>query len=486
MTKPFMICKMIFKIWQRNIKKILNTKSKVLGASLFIVFTLLLSVVAGYIIVNPVVSTFINGDNRSMYLLLAGTLVNVSIMTTSLFVLVKSVTQEQGEFIMQLNWFPLTTFERNLGYKMPIFLVILSIEFFLNILLLIPSFVMNGLNGGLLLVIMLTFIIQAIFIFFLNSIIYDFGIFIISKIGLAYRKVITLSILLIAVFYYFIETFSVDRILSSYTKFDYNLLYLGNGILMKVLNNTLFDDVSYVRVVGCILGVTIVAVGTLFLNEKVQENNSSKILRFLPMSKGFNISLMIKEVKVQLRNEENFTNILLFLFLAIAARLKLQDLESNAIVIGLVSLVCSTVALNSFGNENNYFKMYKATGAQLLRVLLLKELALFIIAYSLFLIIIALILGISISLNIILISMPIVFTSIMILYILGILIPVDKKNPYMGILAFVVLFLTMIPAAIILSQAITTTLSFIIMFALIIIVLFYNFYLVAKWRINYE
>ena len=86
----------------------------------------------------------------------------------------------------------------------------------------------------------------------------------------------------------------------------------------------------------------------------------------------------------------------------------------------------------------------------------------------------------------VLISIPIVISSIISLYILGILIPVDNKNPYMGVFAFFILFFTMIPIVVILNQIITTNMSLIIVAVVLTIILFAAFYLVAKWRIKYE
>lgn len=486
MTKSLIICKLIFKIWQRSLAKILNTKSKVVGVISFLIFIIALSIIAGYCVVNPIIVMFVNGDTRSLYLLFSGILVNISVVTTALFVLVKSVIQERGEFEMQLNWFPLTTFQRNLGYKLPIFFVVFVSELFINTLLVVPSLVMNDLQVGFLLASILAFIIQITFVFFLNTIIYDFCIFIISMIGLPYRKLITLLILLMSVFYYFIENFSVEGILSSYTKFDYNILYLISGVLMKSVKVVAFNSVSYLRISIYILITAFLALSTLFCYEKVQNNNSSKILKFLPMSKGFNRSLIIKEVKVQIRNEENYINIIIFLLLSILVRFKLGNLEPNIMIIGIVSLVSSMLALNSFGNENNYFIMYKANGVELLKVLISKALGLCIIGYGLFLLITIIILGINMDIYQVLISIPIVISSIISLYILGILIPVDNKNPYMGVFAFFILFFTMIPIVVILNQIITTNMSLIIVAVVLTIILFAAFYLVAKWRIKYE
>ena len=456
------------------------------GAIAFLVFITVLAVIAGFYIVNPIILMFINGDNRSLYLLLSGILVNISVVTTGLFILVKSVTQERGEFEMQLNWFPLTTFERNLGYKLPIFFVIFCSELFLNILLVVPSLIMNGIQGGFLLLIILTFIVQIIIAFFLNTILFDFCIFILSMIKLPYKKLVTLLILLISIFYYFSTNFSVERILSSYMKFDYNILYLSSGALMKSVNIATFNSVSYIRIFAYILVIVVIGLSTLFLREKVQNTNSSRLLNFLPMSKNFHISLIIKEAKVQIRNEENFINIVIFLLLATFARFKLGSIQSNIIIIGIVSLLSSMLALNSFGNENNYFIMYKANGVNLIKVLISKLIGLFIVGYVLFLFINIIIIGMKMNIYMILLSIPMVVTSIMSIYILGILIPVDNKNPYMGVFAFFIAFFTTLPMVVILNQLITTTISLIITAILFTTLLFVAFYFVAKWRIKYE
>lgn len=469
-------------MWKSTFKKMLNSKIKKM---LFAFFFLLLSIlcgVIGYQLVNPTVGLFFDGDNRTLYFLFVSLLINVSIISSVLYIILKVITPEQNEFSEILGWFPITNFQKNIGYRLPIFLVICCFMEYIYLLLLAPSFLANKIGFVNLLLVLLIIFIQSILILSIDAMIYNFLNYIFSILGFTYKRVVSIFILIVIISAYYLETYSVIEIQNSYFQFHYNLFYLLVPIIMKILGAAALMNVKVGTIVLVTLICLLLALGTLFLNERPVNNKKIRIFKNLPIGKSWTRAIMTKEVKMQCRNDENFTNCLVFFLCIIILKIRYLYFECNLLLICIISVFMSIIAINSYGNEEKFFPMYKIMGKSYLKIMLLKIAGLMIVAIAGFLVCSEFISDLHNNIDLLLIGMVLILDSIVLLFGVGVIFPVNEKNPYIGMIGFVSLLLIVFPLIVILSKLGEAKIYIYIGMIVLQAVLTAMLCIVARWR----
>lgn len=119
-------------MWQQEMYKLFDTQTKRIIVVLFFLFAVTMGAIIGYSFTGVFMKAFLNGDERSLGLLVVSMAINASIFTSLLFVLIKVRTPEQDRFSMQLSWFPLSTFQKSFGYFIPMVTVVAGLVLFLS------------------------------------------------------------------------------------------------------------------------------------------------------------------------------------------------------------------------------------------------------------------------------------------------------------------------------------------------------------------
>src|SRR5690606_28904928 len=144
LKKSFIISNFMLKMWMKEILKILNTKTKQAVSVIVALFLIFIASLVGYQLTSLSLTSFFSGDPKSLTLLIVSMYFNASIFTMVLFILFKTVATDYDRLSIQLSWFPIKRYEKNLGYfllfsNMLIGLVILFIS-----LIIVPASVMQG------------------------------------------------------------------------------------------------------------------------------------------------------------------------------------------------------------------------------------------------------------------------------------------------------------------------------------------------------
>lgn len=434
----------MLKMWKKEIRKILNTKTKIAISIIISLFLLFITSLAGYELTSITLSSFLNGDTRSLTLLTVSMFLNASIFTIVFFILFKTVASDYDRLSIQLSWLPVKSFEKNLGYFILFSSVIISLVFIIISLIILPAFLKSGVGIQFIFAFLLGLILQISFILFLTQGIYNLVNFIVKICKIPFTKLLTLFLLVFICLTYGLETIHIQKLLENYSEFDYNFMYLLTPIFLWIVQELTYMDVNIFLIFGVYVGVAIASYFSLFLMDTEKEKRSLKLLRFIPMPTSKLGALIVKEMKSQCRNEENLLNFILIVLLTILFSIKFS-FDHQLVILFILSGTTGIIALNSFGNDLKMNSSYKLFGMTPWKVAFSKLVGLSILSF-IQLIVYCLILmyvpeTITVSLQIILISI----NSIALFYVAGMLIPLDKNNPYTGILAFSFLLCMLVP-----------------------------------------
>lgn len=239
-------------MWQREINKIFDTTMKRILAILFFLFTVTIAAIIGYSFTGAFLKAFLTGREQSLGLLATSMSINASIFTSLLFVLIKVRTPEQDRFSMQLSWLPLTTFQKSLGYFIPIMAVVSSIILFIIGILLIPNFIINRIGIGFSIGFFAMIFVQTIFVLSFINLIYNITYMFILKIKFPLQKFFSLFVLLVLVSGYILAHFNINKIAKAYQTFDYHFMYFSAPFFLS-LQGIYPEGVNYFILTGFIL-----------------------------------------------------------------------------------------------------------------------------------------------------------------------------------------------------------------------------------------
>lgn len=485
LIKSFEISKMMLKMWQKEIHKLLNTGTKKMLALSFLLVAIGVGAMVGYSFTGMFLSSFLNGDKGPLGLFVISMLMNASIFTFVFFILFTVRTPEQNSFSMQLSWSPLTPFQRSLGYYIPFAGAVACLVLFIMFILLVPNFIASGVGIRFTAAFFAALFVQIIFFFSILHLVYNLAYIVILAFGFPLQKFFSLFALIALAVYYGLSSFDVERIQNAYLSFDYNLTYFAVPVF-QLLNG---QEAGFGA--AAVLTVMAAAVSASFLSLNLvpilTEKKSSKLFSFLKIPSAKSLALTVKEIKSQARNEENVLNFifLLLAFCFLKYKFQLGFTGESYIVLGGVTGI---VAFNSFGNDKRMMPVYKALHLKMTTVLWSKYLGLCALGLVQLCTFSLLTWTFPDSFAVFWKTMAVLLNSIAVFYLAGIMFPLDRNNPYMGIFSFGMLLLFLIPLFFIGNYVIDKILGhgllfFVPFLELLLILLLHGGF---KWRYHYD
>ncbi|MFN2746792.1 MULTISPECIES: hypothetical protein [Bacillus] len=485
LIKSFEISKMMLKMWQKEMGKLLNTGTKKGMAALFLLLAISMGAIIGYSFTGMFLSSFLNGDVRSLGLFVISMYMNASIFTFVFFILFKVRTPEQHSFSMQLSWFPLTAFERSLGYYIPFAGAVSFLVLFFMLVLLIPNFMASGVGFWFAFSFFAVLFVQIIFFFSLLNLVYHLVYIIILKFGFPLQKFFSLFVLVVLAVFYAMTQFDLANIQNAYASFDYNLTYFAAPLFLLLNGQAI--DAAFIPIVMILAAAVAGSFLSLNFVPILTEKKSSKLFSFIKIPSSKPLSLMVKEIKTQARNEENMLNFIFLLLALCFLKYRFQfgfTGESYAVLGGVTGII----AFNSFGNDMKMLAVYKSLHLKMAAVLWSKYLGLCVLGLLQLCLFSLLTWTFPESFPVFLQTLGVLLNSIAMFYLAGIIFPLDRHNPYMGIFSFGMLLLCLIPLFFIGNYAIDKIsgqgLLFLIpCLELVLILLLYGGF---KWRYHYD
>lgn len=442
MIQSLIISKLLFKLWLKYIKEILNSKSKIVLFISLSLFIFISACLVSYFFTNEILSLFLSGELRLIYLLLLTSMVSISSFSFAIFAFINNVTPEQNIVTRLLSCFPIRTINRRLGYYAPQVLIIVSSSLLFGLILYLPSMIFNKISFGIIASFYICIFLQSIFITILLFFIYNVLFFITQKIKLPYHKNITLIILtFISILYVFSYFGKINDLAINYNTFSYNLLNITAPIFLSLLGIHNFVSVNYLLVAAIVIMFFIGFYLSLLIRDCPEEKNPSKIFWFIPMPKNKFISMVLKEFKVQIRNEEIIVFNIFILIISLMLRFRFNLTLTTPLVIGVCAAISGSSAINSFGIEKDMLPLYKTTGVRLITYIISKLLGSFLLSLTMYAALLIILFSPSVSITSVVSGILILLTTVLILYLIGVIFPVSNQSPpYMqGILVFLMI-----------------------------------------------
>lgn len=434
----------MLKMLGKQVLKILDTKIKLITAVIVLLCIFSIAAISGYQITSVGLASFLQGgDTRSITLLTISMYLNASLLTFIFFILFKSVTSDQDWLSAQLSWFPVTLFEKNLGYFIPFIGVVLLLVYFAMSIILVPAFIMQHVGLGFGTAFFFGLLLQTVFILCLIQLLYNIVHFFVSLCKLPFGKFFTLFLVILACIVYGLATFSIQSMIGAFITFDYNIAYFVSPLFLQIVGELSHMKVNILLVLGIYIITVLLSFFSLFLIRIRSEKRSPKLLRFIPMPSNKMSALIVKEIKTQCRNEENLLNFFLIAVFVLLLKLKFNFTGGTILVLTLAGIT-GMIALNSFGNDKKMFLAYKIYDIHSSAIAVAKYIGVCILAFIQFILFCTLILYIP-SVNDIWTIIIVVINSTAVFYLNGTIIPLDKNNPYTGILSFSILICILIP-----------------------------------------
>ncbi|WP_144516524.1 hypothetical protein [Bacillus sp. WP8] len=441
--KSLTISKMMLKMWQQEMYKLFDTQTKRIIVVLFFLFAVTMGAIIGYSFTGVFMKAFLNGDERSLGLLVVSMAINASIFTSLLFVLIKVRTPEQDRFSMQLSWFPLSTFQKSFGYFIPMVTVVTGLVLFFIGILLLPNFIAQGIGNFFIFTFFLMVLLQSLFVLMLLQFIYNITYLLVLKLKLPLQKFAAIFVLLALVVAYGLTHFDISQIQQSYLQFDYHLMYFTAPFFLAAQGMSP-EGVNYAILILFILLSAGGAFLSLAMMPIMAEKKALTFLHKLPFSSSKKWSLIVKEMKSQVRNEENILNFLILLIVILFVRYQFGfRFEEEAFFV--LCALAGLTAFNSFGNDKRMLGMYKTFGLRSWEVALYKFIGLLLVGVLQIVLFMLTTLTLPDQIWHALIGAAVLCNATALFYIVGILLPLDRNNPYTGIFSFGALILLMIP-----------------------------------------
>lgn len=470
-------------IWIRELGRILDSRIKIAAAVSILFGVISFAALGGYQITSVTLASFLGGDRQSLSLLTVSMYLNASIFVSLFFIVFKAVTPDQDQLSMKLSWFPVTRFERNVGYFIPFVGILLLLVLFILSIILLPAFILQKVGFGFILTFFTGLFLQAFFTLSIMHLLYNLIHFIVNMLKLPFGKFFSLFLLIAATVYYAINTLSIQSMLQTFSNFDYHAFYLMAPLMFSDIGA--ITPMDRLLLVSVFVTVTVASFASLFLVRVQMEKRGLKWLRFIPIPRNRWGALIAKEVKSQWRNEENIINFALILVLLLFTNAQF-NLWGNPILMFALAAIVGIIALNSFGHDMKMISLYKIFDIRPHTTATAKMVGLIVLAVVQWLFFTALALSNPFSnwwqLLLIIIHSTALF------YLAGTIIPVDKNSPHTGLLSFLLLILLIFPIALIANYLMGHASQTVKIGMLVVgeLLLLFAIFASHQWRYNHE
>jgi hypothetical protein len=429
-----------------------NTVSKKVLVVTILLFLLAMGILCGYLLSNEILKLFLSGDEKFIYFLLMTEISNISTLTFVFFMLFEFVSPDSGELSKILRWLPIKPFERKISEILPTFINITACSMLIEVLIFIPPMFINRIYLGNIGAFLLCIFLQIIFCIMILMSVFNILYFLLSVVKTPFARNFAFTITGIVYMIYLAEfTLSLTDFLTSYEKFEYNPLTLASAVYLIFYNSSLGVNVNFFIFAAIVAAIVLIFVGSILLQSSARENTALKTFRFIKFSDSKFLSLVLKEIKLQYRNEENFLLALLLILGSVLLRLKFGYTTATFLMSISIGFLSSFPALNSFGSERKAIPVYRQIGVKS-NIFSLSKLTGCICSSLILYTLISAIMFSAVNMLNILIGLAVLIYANNVLYFAGVLSPIDKDNAYMQGVLILIIILIALPAAYVINS----------------------------------
>lgn len=425
-----MICMILITVWRRQTNKIVNSGLKKCAAACIGVMCLIGSSLCGYFISRQLLDMFLQGDGRALCILLISELVTTSIITFLFYVLLSILTPEEVTVVMLLQYFPLKEYEKVLGYYAPQIGCVTILSTLFMYCLYLPAMFVNRIPFITILNFMCCIIAQSFLCVLMMVSIEKILICLLKKAGIPYHKSLkSIGSTMLVVVYMVNYMREFQDILKHYDSFRYRFVHIMYGffgasdavIRLKVNHIFLFLYIFGIMIFFCIC-----------INLKTGLENSKSLMLFKRMrfSSNKGINLVIKELKIMYRNEENVLMYVCVALCLVILRIKTGITAEYKMLPLMLGGICGFWALSAFGSDRYMIGLYKNLGVTKRIYIFGKVIGNIIGGNIVYIIFIAILYSIHIDIMAVIKGEATLILSSVFLFCLGVLFPQDKESPY--------------------------------------------------------
>ncbi|WP_173918183.1 hypothetical protein [Halobacillus sp. Marseille-Q1614] len=361
MKKSFMISKVIYLTWKNKYKNWVDAYPALkIGVPLTAAVLFCFLIVLAYQGIYPFIQSYGLDDYRMIPVLLAALFINLSLFAGLLLTIFLLISPERNTLEINLHWMPVSGFQRKIGYYIPLVLIVLTLLSVLYIPVLLAIGLGISLTPAQLVLLLFSMWLQILFVLLSTLILIEVYSFIFGYVlNLPYSRLFSLGLALLSLLGYFALNFKITMLQTLYENMSFNFLYIS---LVNVFSSIpgLYESrpLEIAAVNGLVLLLLALFLLTVFLPARLVEARGFALFKWLPFVKSPFASVIVKEVKENLRNRENlFYYILLFIFASLLLVFT-NPVSYSGIIILLIFLLSSTQSFNSFGREREQFRYY--------------------------------------------------------------------------------------------------------------------------------
>ncbi|WZX99950.1 hypothetical protein NSQ26_11740 [Bacillus sp. FSL W7-1360] len=488
MKKSFKICKIVLKMWLKEFAKIINSYQKLILLIFFLGSIMFVGAYGSYQLTSPIMETFLQGNYESLTLLVFAALMNTSVISVALYIAFKTITPEQDRLSTQLNWFPLSKFDIQVGYYLPFVAMITFTTLLFTSIMMLPSLLVHGIDIGFIGWLYAVILLQTLMIVSLAHATYTILYVSMKKVGLPLPKSLSLFALTAICVILGLSLFDLNEITTAATNFDYKLFYLLAPLFLVVFDLMVTSPSMVFAVTSVLLFAVAIPFITMLLPYNQPEKRQVTLLSSVEGPKNKYLALMMKELKTAIRHEETISTFVMIVTLLLIAVISFEFTPTvYAILPYFLAALASLHALQSYGNDVHMFPLYRFYGLETRMVFGAKLSALVAVALFQLIVFFLFIVSPYLTVNMLLICVAVLLTASLILYAIGSIIPINKDNPLTGVFSFASLLVFVIPMFFIINTFFPD-LSLGIKIGIIIVfesILLYLAFYVTKWRLHY-
>ncbi|RDY32209.1 hypothetical protein [Lachnotalea glycerini] len=486
MRSSLILFNLILKIWKKSLAGFLDTTQKKVQIGILFILFFGICFFTGYLISGEILTLFLNGDSRALYLLLLSELITISFITVMFFILLRCLTPEQNTITRILICFPIKEIEKKIGYYLPVIINIIFSSFLFVFIIYIPAMLVNKIDLMIIFGFIFCLLLQSIIITLFLFSIFNLLMFIASKIRIPYYKNIITTIIVFGIVWYHIQFFEVyENMLQSYSVYKFELITITAPFITLFSSQLPKIECNYLINVGFIVSIILIFFIVSSLSEKIEEERLFKIFKFIKFHKNKIVNIAIKEIKILARNEEIVMFNILACIIVILVRKVLKLNISNSGICMFTGALSSFISIYSYGMEENLLPLYKNLGISYKQYTYGKLMGNIIVSLTIYIILSTILFTYPVNVFNILLGLITSCTGSIILYFIGLLFPLTSEKPFMQGLISIGIIFGMIPILFIMSKLfqINKYILYVIIFFLMVTIYFMIFKITKlKWN----
>lgn len=465
------ICNVYQKVLYNNLKKMLNTSTKkfVAGAVAFCI--LAVGVIGGYLISNEVVGMFLNGDSKSMYLLVISSSLTVSVLTFGFYAVFSFISNENGALETILEWMPVKLIYKKIGITLPrIFNIVVSVMT-LSLVMFFPAMFANSVPIGLILLMFCTFLLECVIsVLLIETLLHGF-ICITYFFHIPYFMNISLSFSIITICLYLVKSFKLyTDYLVDYSEFSYNPIYCASGIYAIIYKTKLHISINIPLYLGIIVGIFLIFLLVMSLERSKCEQRPISLLKHWKFNTSRFKTLIMKEIKSNVRSEDNFILILLIILASLICRIKFNCDSGNFTVVHILSIASTLSVFSSYGFDMKYIRLYRQLGVSHKMLYFSKFIGSFIYSFVLYVILNLIFLNSFNGVKNALFGILLLILYAAVFNIIGLIIPKNPEMPTAQAAGIITILLIFLPTYYLIANFVKITFAIKIFFAFFVFI----------------